>query len=279
MNALSNSWRLVKASASVLQADKELLIFPILSGIGTLIVTATFFIPMFLAHFFDAVFAGNNQVLGFVILFFFYVVNYTVIYFANTALVGAAMIRLRGGDPTVNDGMRVAGSHFGAILGYALISATVGMILKLISERSKGIGRMIISLIGFAWNIATYLVVPVLAVEGLGPFEAIKRSVALLKKTWGEQIAGNLGLGLFFGLVTIGTILLFVALFVGAAYIQSAVLMIGLGVLLVLILLVLGTIQTALNGIYTAAVYQYAAEGVSGSFFEADLVQNAFKQK
>ena len=103
---ISNSWQLVKASAVVLRADKELIIFPVISMIGVLIVTVTFAIPLFMVGFFEAVAKEGGQVLGFVVLFLFYVVVYCVIIFANTALVGAALIRLDGGDPTVSDGVQ-----------------------------------------------------------------------------------------------------------------------------------------------------------------------------
>ena len=125
---ISNSWELVKESLRVLQADKELLIFPVISSIGVVIVSLTFLLPMLIAGAFDAIFARGGEVMGFIVFFAFYIVQYTVIFFANTALVGAAMIRLRGGDPTVSDGLQIASKHFGAILGYALVSATVGMI-------------------------------------------------------------------------------------------------------------------------------------------------------
>src|SRR5690242_7678997 len=99
---LSNSWELFKASLRVLAADKELVVFPIISTIGLIVVTLTFAAPIFLSRLFDGIFLGGQvQVLGFIVLFLFYVVQYTVIFFANTALVGAALIRLRGGDPTV----------------------------------------------------------------------------------------------------------------------------------------------------------------------------------
>ncbi len=186
LKKLSNSWALIKASAAVLRADKELIVFPIISAIGVLIVTLTFAFPMMLAGMFDSLLKGKSQVFGFIVGFVFYVVQYTVIIFANSALVGAAMIRLRGGDPTVGDGFRIAMKHIGSILLYALISATVGTILRWISERSKMLGRIVASLVGMAWNLATYLVVPVLVVEGVDPMTAIKRSASLLKQSWGE---------------------------------------------------------------------------------------------
>ncbi len=277
INRLSNSWELFKESLKVLAADKELLIFPIISTIGLVIVTLTFAAPLFLSRIFDGIITGGRfEAAGFVVLFLFYVVQYTVIFFANTALVGAALIRLRGGDPTVGDGIRIAMSRFFPILGYALVAATVGMILRAISSRSNGIGRLIVSIIGFAWNVATYLVVPVLAVENVGPFEAIKRSAGLLKRTWGEQIAGNLGLGAVFVLAYLAEVIVFVPLFILAISLQSGAFIVATIVLLVLAIAITGLIQATLEGIYSAAVYQYATSGQVSGFFNESLVRAAF---
>ena len=277
---LSNSWELIKASANVLRSDKELLIFPLISTIGVIFATLIFVFPFLISNLADAVFAGESQVFGTLIAFFYYIVQYTIIFFANTALVGAAMIRLRGGDPTVRDGIQIASKNFISILGYALIAATVGMILRLISERSKGLGKFIISLIGMAWNVGTYLVVPILAVEGIGPIAAIKGSVNYLKKTWGEQIIGNFGIGALVGLANFIVILVGGGLvFLTIALEMPLFLTIIVGVLFVLLLVFLGLVSSALNGIYSAAVYQYAATGETGQFFQDDLIQNAFRLK
>lgn len=275
---LRNSWELVKASAKVLSADKELIVFPILSSLGVLVVSITFALPMILTGFLDFVLFSEDgpQIFGFLIGFLFYVVQYFVIFYANSALVGAAMIRLKGGDPTVRDGIRIANSHLGAILGYSVLAATVGMIIKTISERSKNLGRFIVSLIGMAWNLATFLVVPVLVVEGLGPIESVKRSALLLKRTWGEQIAGNFGIGAIFGLLTFLGILIFApVLMIGIAN-DLLALIIGAVIGLVIYLILLSMVQGALNGIYVAAVYNYAADGNIGTFFEPDQITKAF---
>ncbi|MEW6651723.1 MAG: DUF6159 family protein, partial [Chloroflexota bacterium] len=129
---LSNSWELVKASFRVLGADKELVVFPIISAIGAIIVSLTFALPMFLSGLVDRMVSDQIEITGIIVIFLFYLAQYTVIFFANTALVGAAMIRLRGGDPTVGQGFRIAFSRLGSIIGYALIAATVGMILRAI---------------------------------------------------------------------------------------------------------------------------------------------------
>lgn len=274
----SNSWKLVKASASVLASDRELVIFPILSTIGVIIVTLTFAVPLFLSNFFDSVFTDKLGVMGFVVAYLFYLVQYVVIFYANTALVGAAMIRLNGGDPTVRDGFRIANSRFGTIIGYALIAATVGMVLKALSRR-RGMVRFISSILGMAWNLATYLVVPVLAAEGLGPIAALKQSVSLLRRTWGEQIIGNFGLGLIFGIAGFLVVAAVVPIIILAANYQSLILFIIAIGMLFLLLTILGLINSSLNGIYTAAVYQYASTGRSSAFFEDQMVKNAFTPK
>jgi hypothetical protein len=275
---ISNSWQLVKESFKVLQADKELMIFPFISSIGVIIVTLTFFFPMLLAGLFESVSRGVGQVTMFLVVFVFYIVQYTVIFFANTALVGAAMIRLRGGDPTVSDGLHIASSRFGAILGYALIAATVGMVLRAIAQRGW-IGRIISGLFGLVWNVATFLVVPVLAIEKVGPIDAVKRSIALLKQTWGEQIAGNLGLGTFFGLIFFGLILIAIPFFYVLVTLHSTALLVIGSIFYVLVFVLLALVHSTLNGIYTAAVYQYATDGKVSGFFDQSLVQNAFRQK
>ncbi len=146
MQRLSNSWSLVKASWAVLRADKELIIFPILAFAGSIVVMITFFVPMALTGIFNSLSDGRGTQAGlYVFVFLFYLVQYTVVIFSNSALVGAATIRLKGGDPTVGDGLRIASQHFGAIVGYALISATVGVILRAIAERGI-VGRIVSSI-------------------------------------------------------------------------------------------------------------------------------------
>lgn len=279
LSRISKSWELVKASAEVLRADKELIVFPIISLMGVVVVTLTFAIPAFLAGLFEGMAEGSATISGVVVAFAFYVIQYCVIFFANTALVGAAMIRLEGGDPTVGDGFRIAFQRLGTILGYALVSATVGMVLRALSERGGVVGKILSSLVDIAWNVATYLVVPVLVVEDIGPIEAVKRSAQLLKKTWGEQLVGEFSIGLVFFLIGLGTFLLGVPIIIVAITAGSAIL-IGLVVmLLVLVWVALGVLSATLSGIYSAAVYRYAVRGETGAYFGEDLVQSTFRPK
>jgi hypothetical protein len=277
---LANSWDLVKASAAVLRADTELLLFPVISAVLSILVVVTFFVPAVLTGFITAGQGEASALSGgaYAFILLFYVVQYFVIFFCNTALVGAAMIRLRGGDPTVADGFSIAASRIQPILGYAFIAATIGMLLRAISERSGLLGRLVVGLVGLAWNLATFLVVPVLVVEDVGPIEAIQRSAGYLKQTWGEQIAGNIGMGLFFGLLSLGTLAAGVALLLAAAATESAVLIIFVAVCLLMAFVAIALVSSALSGIYAAAVYRYAAEGETGGFFTPAMVKSAFRR-
>ena len=207
---LSRSWQLVKASGAVLKQDKELLLFPLISSISTLLVLACFAVPVIGLGALDGLTGRGDGVIStaaYLIAFLFYLSQYFVIFFFNAALVGAAMIRLNGGNPTLGDGLRIASSKAGSILGYAFIAATVGMILRATQERVGFIGKIIVGILGAGWTLATYMVVPVLVTRDVGPVDAVKESAMLLKKTWGENIAGQAGLGLAFGLIQFGIII------------------------------------------------------------------------
>ena len=279
MERIKRSWALAKASLEVLKHDKELIIFPLISGIVMFFITLTFLIPTLVGNILDNIFDTGMPIFGYVILFLFYLVQYTVVYFNSTALVGAAMIRLRDGDPTVKDGYQIAFSRLTQILGWALVSATVGLLLNMLSNNSKkkggGIGSIIASLLGAAWNVLTFLVVPVLAVEGLGPIKAVQRSWNLLKRSWGEQIAGVLSIGMVFGIIGILGGLLLVGAGVGLSIlIESFVPGILFGILLILFIMALSLLSSTLSGIFSAAVYAYAVDGQVGIIDES-LIRGA----
>jgi len=133
----SRSWQLVKASGSVLMQDKELLLFPLISSIAALIVMLCFALPMIGMVALDGVSHSKVSGVGMYVLgFLFYLAQYFVIFFFNAALVGAAMIRLDGGNPTLSDGLSIAMSKWQNILGYAAIAATVGLLLRTVQRRS-----------------------------------------------------------------------------------------------------------------------------------------------
>lgn len=272
----SRSWTLVKASAGVLRSDKELLVFPVVSAICTALVAATFILPAIGMRLFDA---SEPDLRHYFLAFAFYLSQYFVIFFFNTALVGAAMIRLEGGDPTVNDGLRIAWSKVGAILGYAAIAATVGLVLKALEQRAGLLGRIVIAMIGTAWTLATFLVVPILVARDIGPLDAVKESAQLLKRTWGENLIGNAGIGLAFGLVTVLVAIALVVLVIGAAVTMGATAAIAIAILGALALGFLAVIQAALSGIYSAALYRFASDGTAPAGFDGGELQAAFAPK
>src|SRR4249919_268373 len=268
----SRSWELAKASASVLQSDKELLVFPLMSGLAALVVMAPFVVPIYTFRLFEHGIGVGGAFFGFL----FYFCSYAVAFFFNSALVAAALIRLQGGDPTVADGLAAARARIVPILGYAAIAATVGMLLQGLRGKDNNIiVRMIGSGLGLAWTLSTFLVVPVLVSENVGPIDAIHRSLGLLKRTWGENAIGNAGLGLVFGLVFFAAIAVGALLVIGSASL-SIKLAFVVGALVALALVLLGIVQSALSSVYAAALYRYATVGEAPAGFEGTAIATAF---
>lgn len=279
----SRSWSLVKVSAEVLAKDKELLVFPLLSAICTVIVAAAFVLPALGLGALDGLSEGDIgaglHVGAYALGFLFYLVQYFVIFFFNSALVGAALIRLEGGDPTLRDGLRIATSKIVPILGYAAIAATVGVLLRAIQERAGWLGRIIGGFLGVAWTVASFLVVPILVTRNIGPIDAVKESAMMLKQTWGENLIGRGGVGLVFGFVFALLIFLGVGTTIAAASSGSSILIGSVVALFVVALLVTGLVQAALSGIYSAALYRYAAGEGGSEGFNGDLLEKAFAVK
>jgi hypothetical protein len=274
---ISRSWQLVKASGNVLMQDKELLLFPLLSSVAAFVVLLCFALPMFGVAALDGVTQGRVGGVGMYVLgFLFYLTQYFVIFFFNAALVGAAMKRLDGGNPTLSDGLSIAFSKWQSILGYAAIAATVGLILRALQERAGFIGRIVLGLIGMAWTVATYLVVPVLVARDVGPLEAVKESASLLKETWGENVVGQVGISAAFAVIHF-VLIIFSAVFVIAAVLTKSVALIVLVLTFVVAVFVLtALVQAALSGIYAAALYRYADGKQSTDGFDATALENAF---
>lgn len=288
MGKIRRSWMLVKASWGVLKADKELALFPIVSGICVAIAIAILTGGFMLVtgdgarEIADRFEEGSNQswsAADLVTLFLIYFVTVLIATFFNAALIGATLKRLRGGDPTFRDGLQMASGRIGAILGYSAIAATVGVVIQLIRSRSNTAGELAAGFLNIAWGVATFLVVPVLVAEDIGPTKAIKRSGSLLKKTWGEQIVGNASLGLVGFLATAVVALIGMGLIWGASAIGSTVALGGAITVLIILVAIVAVIFSALNAIYKAAVYEYAADGIAAGAFGQDAMSNAFRQK
>jgi hypothetical protein len=272
------SFDLVHASAGILRQDRHLMLFPVISGVTVMLVLAAFLLPLFGVRSIDGLGRPGLYSMAFLI----YVVQYFVIFYFNAALVGAVMIRLDGGSPTLGDGLRIANSRFGAILGYAVISATIGVILRSIQERVGFIGRLIVGLIGAGWAVATYLVVPVIVMRERGAVDSISESAALLKRTWGENLVGQTGLGAAFGLVYFGLAGSIALLAIFLAPVAAAVspwLFAAFGVFVVLAVLACALFHATLSGIYSAVLYRYAVDGSGTAGFDAGMLSAAFQRK
>jgi hypothetical protein len=279
---ISNSFSLAGSSWRLLRDDKKLILFPVISGVCCLLVMVSFCIP-FLANpgllDFPHDAQGNVQIPIWVYptLFAFYFVNYFVIIFFNAALISCAVLRFNGQEASLGDGLAIAASRLPQILAWALVSATVGFLLKLIESAHEKVGQIVSAILGTAWNVITYFVVPILVVEKLGPFAAIQRSLSLLKKAWGEALVGQIGLGLVLFLLLLPAILLAV---IGVFALGSVP---ALGVIMLVIavvyFLIWSAVGPAINGIFLAALYQYASSGMAPNGFDQQVLSGAFAPK
>ncbi len=277
---LSRSWELMKFSADVLSKDKELLVFPLLSAIAGLLIMASFF-PLLLTTGSMETAEQGQQVtdqIDMVALFLLYLVEYFVMFFFNAALVAAALERINGGDPTVASGFRAVMPKIGVIFFYSLIAATVGVALRAIGERGGIFGRILAGLTGMFWTLASFLAVPVLVSRNVGPVDALKESFELMKRTWGENVIANAGLGVVFFLIYLVVLLPMLGL-IGLASSYGTDAVVTLVVIFAVLLLILGLIQAALQGIFSAALYHYAVDGEDDAGIPADVLGSAFSSK
>ncbi len=272
---ISRGWSLMGQSWRVLMLDKELLVFPVISGIAAILVAATFIVPLFTSGYIESFDSGEGaptDPMVYVWGFAFYFVSYFVMVFFNTAIVSCALERLRGGDPTVGSGFRGAISLLPQILAWSLLSATVGFALRMIEERVDGLGRIVTGLIGVAWSVATYFVVPVLVAERVGPFAALKRSSQVLRKSWGEALVANFGIGVIVFLVSIFA---FIPAVLGIATGTTAGAVLGIAVTVVAFGLIMAG-SSALNAVLVTALYEYAVAGRVPRGFDEDTLRSAF---
>ncbi len=266
MNRFRNSFELAKSSWAVLKADKELIALPIFSGLSTIIVAVAFFLPILATSE-----GGDGEMsfgpVGWVLTAIAYVALAYITIFFNAALVHAADERMRGGDPTLGSALRGAASRGMQILPWAVLSETVSMILRAIQERGGILGRIVAGIAGIAWSLVTFLVLPILVIEGIGVKDAIKRSAEMFKRTWGEQVVTNAGIGI----VGFVAILAAIPLFMIGAAVGGATAFLCFAVGGVYILGVIA-ITSALSGIFQTALYHYAANGMPpDAFAGADL--------
>lgn len=270
---LSNGWELAKISLRTINQNRSLLLFPVFSVISLILVLATFFGGGFFL-FGDAIDRLMNDeqsgnILGIAIIFIYYLINFFIIVFFNSALIFCAVKILNGEETSLQEGFDFAFSRIGKIFGWSVLSATVGTLLQLLQETGK-IGEIIASLIGLAWSVMTFFVVPVLIYEDKGVFESVKESGRLMKQKWGESLAANVSFGLFHFLGIAAGIGLCVLLMKFSVILGITV---GLGVILLV-----STVMSAARTVFVAAVYNHVTGRPTGEFDERTL-DSAFIQK
>lgn len=261
--------------------DKELLIFPILSFASLAFTLGVVVWPAYLTGHLDTLLAwfsddpeAANNVTMIIASYLVYVFTTFVYVFFNTALIACARIRFAGGDPTVADGLRAAMSRLPLIFVWAVVTATVGFILQKASEKTDGLASIVFGFLGGAWAIASYFVVPILVADRVGPLKAMKTSVSLIRKTWGEAMVAHVGLSVVsvltifpaFILIMIGVMVLEGAPALGIFIIASALLMIALTAL----------VLSTLDAILTSALYVYAVDGKLPEYFDGVDLEHAF---
>jgi len=279
MDTIRRSYHLFRQSLAILSQDKELLIFPLLSGIVTIVAFLSMVWGGWTTGFFSRIYQSGDRsleanALAYAGMFLWYFVSWFIVIFFNVAVVHCAKIRIDGGDPTVADGFRASMQHLGRIVLWALISATVGLILRIIAERAKLLGRIVVWIVGAAWSIATYFIVPVMIFERRSLKDSVKQSTNLIAKTWGESLAAGIGIGAFTMLLGVAGL----ALPILGALIDVRAMLIGLA-LMVIWWLALAIITSALASIFRTSLYVYASEGRTPPGFSPEYVQNAFAAK
>jgi hypothetical protein len=269
---LSNGWKISMNSFKVLKENKQLIIFPILSGISIILILGSFITVLLAAAGWD--FDGIEQsgrTTNLIYVFLYYLVNYFVVVFFNTALVHCTRMYFHGEEVSIQKGLKFSMSRIGSIFAWSMFAATIGTILKLIEENVGWIGKIIVSIIGIVWSIATFFVVPVIAYENVGPLGAFKKSTQLMKEKWGE----SLGARFSFGLVQlIAFIVVAIPLFlIGSIFHPIAGIVLSLmGSLFIM------AVISASQTIFISAVY-HNINGDPVKHFNQQMIDNLFEAK
>jgi hypothetical protein len=278
MDRISRGWTLAGQSWQVLKRDRSLLIFPILSALCGLLALVAIWVPAALARgLFEGRHADKHDPVFYIAgLTTAYVSTFIAIFF-NVALAACAVRSMRGEDTKVGDGISAAASQIGPILGWTFVVTTIGLILKGLEERLPLLGRIVVEIAGAAWSIATYFVIPVVALEGSGPIRSLQRSASVVKARWGESATGAATIGVATFLISL--IIVIAGGVGGLALIWAHLLPLGIAVLAAAVaaVIVVSFISAALSQIFRVAVYQYAMTGQAPGGFNGRALQSAFR--
>jgi hypothetical protein len=275
MNRFRLGFRFAGASWRVVRTERSLLAFPILSLAFALAYLLVVVAPVGAVLYFALKGLPVAQVVTLFLMLLGLSVGST---FFGVAAASNAAKAFDGGDPSIGEGIRVAWSRFGVIFKWALVSATVGTILRSIGERGGVAGAIVQAVGGAAWSIASFFALPILALEGLGPWDTLKRSVGVVREKWGESLAGGAAVGLATGLIALGGIGVVVLGVVAGAHglwpLGLPLIVIG-----VLVFIAAALVGSVIRAVFTVAVYRFAVAGVVPAGFDAAELEQAFRTK
>lgn len=270
------SWLLFKESWRFLAADKELVLIPVvvlflnlcLLGVvigGTVLLTQNSENPLF---------TGDTlHSLDYFVLFLVYVVGAFTLALSQAAITHTVYTRLHNNDARLSDSIKVALSHAGTLFVWALITSTVGIVLRMISERSQIVGKIVSSLMGAAWAIATFFVIPAIVIDKKGAVESIPFSITTFKRTWGETIVSNVTLGLFFFLAHMLALISVIGMIILGVQLENLVIIL-LAILIGISWLVIAILaQAALEGVIKTVLYIYATHAATPTNFNPELLE------
>lgn len=263
MGRLSRGWQLTKVSWATLRSDRSLGAFPVLAAVAGLLLAAAFGAPAAL------LFNDDMTVLGVIVAAVgIYAVTFAAVFF-NVALAAAAGQVLDGEDATVSSGVAVARAHIGAVAGWAGMVASVNIIVRALQDRAGPLGDILLGGLLVAWNLVTFLAVPVIAAEGTGPVTTLKRAAHIFRARWGEQVTGQFAIGGLVFLVAILPALILAGIGIVTGNVVAMVVTITIAVIVIIIASI---VSAALSQIFAVALYRYAiGEGSTGRFTEEDL--------
>lgn len=287
MNAFSRSWMITKLSFAVINKDRELLGFALLSFIFSTAYAIAMIFPAVLPTLVENDF--SREALGvfhYSMIFLTYFGLAFIATFFNVCVVYTTKVRFEGGNATFGESFKFALSRLPVIFKWSLVSATVGLLLRLLHDLASRLGKIgqiianiVVGLMGMAWSIVTIFVVPVLVYENIGPIDAVKKSAAVIKKTWGESLIRAIGLGfvqflVFFIIIVLTGLVAYVLTNNFGAW-GLAVAIAGGAVLLLLT----GLIFSVATTIFNTALYVYANNSKVADGFDEEVVKGAFKPK
>ncbi len=280
MGKFAASLAIIKQSWNILVQDKELALFPVASFVTSLVALILMCVVYFFAalggniHSVDSPAAAAGGFVSYAILFIYYAVTFFIVNFFLAGMYIIIHARFNGQNLSFTDGVKGALNCVTKILLWSCISATVGVVLNIIASKGKIVGQIVSALLGAAWNILTYFSLPALVIGQTSVRDSFKESAGIIRKTWGESIIVNFGVGLVFGLIFM---LAFVAAIVTVILVPTLSVAILVAILFIIFLVVMSILSSTLGSIFKLALYEYGRTGIVPQGFTPALVQNAIK--